>query len=175
MKYLLIPLMAIMATPALAGQFYRSDAHAWYNDDGEIEISSQLDASRTVTTPARSPGLLKPVTQTLPAAQLFALNSARLLAPSSSLQALARQLRQNNNALTVTLTGYTDSSGSSVHNQALSLRRAQSIQHWLAAMAPQHHYITYGLGESSPVATNLTRAGREQNRRVTVSIQGAAL
>lgn len=71
---------------------------------------------------------------------------------------------------TVTVSGYTDSTGSAAHNQDLSERRAQSVaqylqQHGLKAS----QYAVHGYGESNPVASNATAEGRAHNRRVEIT------
>jgi outer membrane protein OmpA-like peptidoglycan-associated protein len=168
MKILFITLLTMVAMPAIASQNYRTSAHAWYNEQGEVEISSKLIYARQSSSPVSSH--TQSATDTLPAAQLFSLNSARLIAPSQSLQALARRLQSIPHPQTVLLTGHTDSSGSAAHNLTLSGQRAQSIRQYLTGLAPQHHYSATGRGEAQPVADNTTRAGREKNRRVTVAM-----
>lgn len=163
-------LLAVMATPALAAPAYRTHAHAWYNDQGDIEVSGQYVSARPApprTTPLQP--AVRQTTQTLSGAQLFRLDSARLATPSASLKTLAERLRRGPSR-TVIITGYTDDTGSAAYNIHLSTRRAMSILHYLSGVAPQHHYTATGVGEASPVTSNHTRAGRELNRRVTVSV-----
>lgn len=67
--------------------------------------------------------------------------------------------------------GHTDQLGSSMYNQALSERRAGSAATYLSSQGVSGlRMSTRGLGESEPVATNETEAGRQANRRVEVSI-----
>jgi outer membrane protein OmpA-like peptidoglycan-associated protein len=69
--------------------------------------------------------------------------------------------------------GHTDSVGSDSYNQQLSERRAASVRSYLvtAGVAPTA-VATAGRGESSPVASNATAAGRQQNRRVELLVSG---
>ncbi|MFC0821413.1 OmpA family protein, partial [Moraxella marmotae] len=68
--------------------------------------------------------------------------------------------------------GHTDSKGSDAYNQKLSERRANEVRNALI----KNHGISparltaQGFGESRPVATNDTDAGRQENRRVMVVI-----
>lgn len=72
---------------------------------------------------------------------------------------------------TVLIEGHTDSVGSEASNQLLSQRRADSVKSYLVNRGVQATRITTaGLGEGSPVATNDTATGRQQNRRVEVII-----
>jgi len=69
--------------------------------------------------------------------------------------------------------GHTDSVGSDSYNLQLSERRAASVRAYLvsAGVAPTA-VATSGRGESSPVASNATAAGRQQNRRVELLVSG---
>lgn len=71
----------------------------------------------------------------------------------------------------IEVTGHTDSTGSSEHNQALSEKRASSVGAYLAGQGILHDRIlTQGLGEQMPIADNSTPQGREQNRRVELRL-----
>jgi len=71
----------------------------------------------------------------------------------------------------VSISGHTDSRGDDAYNMALSLRRAGAVKSYL-----EKHNVSSGLlksvghGETSPVASNDTREGRAQNRRITFVI-----
>lgn len=67
--------------------------------------------------------------------------------------------------------GHTDSTGSDSYNQMLSEQRATSVRNFLLnqGIAPARTRAT-GYGERYPVATNETPAGREQNRRVELTL-----
>jgi outer membrane protein OmpA-like peptidoglycan-associated protein len=75
------------------------------------------------------------------------------------------------NKTTIEVSGHTDSTGSNQYNQDLSQRRANSVAYILAqnGVMPQRMYVL-GLGESRPVASNATPAGRAKNRRVEIQI-----
>ena len=69
--------------------------------------------------------------------------------------------------------GYTDASGSVAVNQALSMRRAQSVIAYLeqSGNIPLTHVLTPGaMGESHPTSSNETAEGRAENRRVEVKV-----
>lgn len=72
---------------------------------------------------------------------------------------------------TVTIEGHTDSVGSEALNQTLSENRASAVRNELMSRGVSAARITtVGLGETRPVATNDTPAGRQQNRRVEVIV-----
>ena len=67
--------------------------------------------------------------------------------------------------------GHTDQLGTASYNQVLSERRAGSAATYLMSQGVSGlRMSTRGLGETEPVATNETEAGRQSNRRVEVSI-----
>ena len=71
--------------------------------------------------------------------------------------------------------GHTDSQGTDSYNQTLSERRARSAANYLTSQGVASSRIsTRGLGETEPVATNDTDAGRQANRRVEVAIYASA-
>ena len=74
----------------------------------------------------------------------------------------------------IDIVGHTDSQGDASYNQGLSERRARAVQSYLAARGVnQSRMVAYGQGESAPVASNDTVAGRAANRRVEVKITPA--
>ncbi|CAM2172877.1 OmpA-OmpF porin, OOP family [Burkholderia latens] len=71
----------------------------------------------------------------------------------------------------VTVTGFTDSTGSVPHNQRLSEARARSVISYLRIGGLQaQQFIAEGRGAADPVATNSTAEGRAQNRRVEIRL-----
>jgi outer membrane protein OmpA-like peptidoglycan-associated protein len=71
--------------------------------------------------------------------------------------------------------GHTDAQGTDSYNQALSERRARSAATYLTSQGVASSRIqTHGLGETEPIASNDTDAGRMANRRVEVAIYASA-
>ncbi|HHE31132.1 MAG TPA: OmpA family protein [Chlorobaculum parvum] len=102
---------------------------------------------------------------------LFSTNSSTLNANSRyNIENLARVLNRYPDTDLV-VQGHTDSTGSEAFNQQLSERRAESVVSLLRAYGVYGQRLTaIGYGETRPVATNETEAGRRQNRRVEVLI-----
>ncbi|NND87991.1 MAG: OmpA family protein, partial [Flavobacteriaceae bacterium] len=68
--------------------------------------------------------------------------------------------------------GHTDSRGSDSYNLDLSKRRAASVREYLTSKGiPSSRLTSEGYGEARPIATNNTKAGRQQNRRVEISLK----
>jgi outer membrane protein OmpA-like peptidoglycan-associated protein len=69
----------------------------------------------------------------------------------------------------VIIEGHTDSRGSDAYNEELSRRRAQSVREALSSRGITGDRVeAIGRGEGFPVASNETRAGQQQNRRVEI-------
>jgi outer membrane protein OmpA-like peptidoglycan-associated protein len=87
-----------------------------------------------------------------------------------TLNSVAIVLNEFNRTL-VDVTGHTDSTGSSAHNQQLSERRAGSVAEYLVAQGNNpKRFQVIGMGQSEPIASNATAEGRAQNRRVEIRI-----
>jgi outer membrane protein OmpA-like peptidoglycan-associated protein len=72
--------------------------------------------------------------------------------------------------------GHTDSVGNDDYNQRLSERRAESVRSYLVQQRiPPTAVEAVGFGESRPVASNDTSAGRQQNRRVELVVTGESI
>ncbi|MFM2591572.1 outer membrane beta-barrel protein [Vibrio harveyi] len=71
----------------------------------------------------------------------------------------------------VEINGYSDTTGSEAYNQQLTEKRAQAVaDHFQAEGIAADRMTVKGMGEANPVASNETREGREQNRRVEVVV-----
>lgn len=100
---------------------------------------------------------------------LFATDRADLNANGmATVRKLAEVMMQNPDR-TVSVEGFTDSTGSAAHNQQLSERRAASVARALTSMGvPPERVATRGYGEAYPVASNDSAANRQLNRRVEI-------
>ena len=77
-------------------------------------------------------------------------------------------------ATAVTVTGHTDSvPDKRIGNDELSKRRAQTVADLIEKAAPGVKVTVEGRGQSEPVASNGTDAGKAKNRRVTVDYEVA--
>lgn len=107
----------------------------------------------------------------IPSGITFAYDSADVQPQfRQTLDKVASTLAQYNETL-VDVYGHTDSTGSDAYNQTLSERRAVSVADYLSGHGVQPQRIaTRGYGESQPIASNDTDAGRAANRRVEIKI-----
>ena len=100
----------------------------------------------------------------------FEHDKARLTDDARSQLNAAAATLQNNPHVGVKIVGHTDASGSDSYNLELSERRAASVSAYLQSQGIAAERIsTSGQGESAPIASNDTKAGRAENRRVELT------
>lgn len=89
---------------------------------------------------------------------------------TATLESVALVLKEYDKTI-IQIEGHTDSSGSDSYNQLLSERRASSVRDFLLnqGIEPKRTRAV-GYGERYPIASNDTAAGREQNRRVELTL-----
>lgn len=101
----------------------------------------------------------------------FNLNSYELQAETkSNLNDLAKTLKKYDDT-DILIEGHTDSSGEDAYNMTLSDNRADAVKDYLKTKDIKSGRIeTKGYGESQPLESNDSEAGRAKNRRVEVAI-----
>ena len=94
--------------------------------------------------------------------------------PASALPALnkVKEVLSTMEQEQVTISGFTDSTGSAQINQKISEERAEAVANYLLDKnVISENQIEYeGLGANNPVTSNLTKEGRAANRRVDIVI-----
>ena len=107
---------------------------------------------------------------------LFDTGSATLKPGAREKLARVAGILSSHPDLHIEIEGHTDNVGGEEYNQRLSERRAASVQSYLLEQKiPPAGIGTEGFGESRPVATNDTSAGRQQNRRVELVVSGESI
>ena len=99
----------------------------------------------------------------------FAFDSSRLTDEAKSILDKAASEINAHSSSSFTVEGHTDSYGSDEYNQQLSERRANAVMNYLISRGvPASSLSAIGKGENYPVASNDSREGRAENRRVVV-------
>ncbi|MBR9844189.1 MAG: OmpA family protein [Rhodobacteraceae bacterium] len=108
---------------------------------------------------------------TLPQDILFASDSYAVQPGlTDDLRTVAKSLQKYPDSI-VQVIGHTDNTASAEYNQNLSELRAEAVADKLMDAGVAFDRIeTIGRGESEPVASNLSEAGKAQNRRVEIVI-----
>ena len=101
----------------------------------------------------------------------FASGKSELPTASLAVLAKVKNVAEDLGPKMVRVEGHTDSVGSEIINKTLSQSRADTIAQYLQTSGiPQAKVETEGVGFSKPLASNKTKEGRAQNRRVDVII-----
>ena len=107
---------------------------------------------------------------------LFDTGSANLKPGAREKLARVAGILASHPDLHIEIEGHTDSVGGEDFNQHLSEKRAESVRAYLVEQKVSPSVVgTAGFGESRPVATNGTAAGRQQNRRVEIVVSGESI
>ncbi len=138
----------------------------YYMDKQEAELRRKLEG--TGVRVVRNGDEIELV---MPGNITFDLNESSIKPSfSGTLESVALVLKEYDKTI-IQIEGHTDSSGSDSYNQLLSERRASSVRDFLLnqGIEPKRTRAV-GYGERYPVASNDTAAGREQNRRVELTL-----
>ena len=110
---------------------------------------------------------------------LFKVNSSIINATAkqtideAAAWAKGEKAKGNANGWLVEVVGFADTSGNTAKNRALSERRSKAVIQYLVGVHGldlRRLVQPFGFGDSKPVATNKTAAGRAKNRRVEIRI-----
>jgi outer membrane protein OmpA-like peptidoglycan-associated protein len=136
----------------------------------EQRTAEALTALKGVSTKQEARGLVLTITGGV----LFASGKSTLLPTAQKrldevITAVKTDPRQ------ITVLGHTDSVGDEASNEALSMRRAESVRTYMTMHGvPENRIKAEGMGESQPIADNRSAEGRANNRRVEIILEGAA-
>jgi outer membrane protein OmpA-like peptidoglycan-associated protein len=137
-----------------------------YMDRQEAKLRAELE--RTGVSVTR---IGDNITLNMPGNITFATNSADLNAGFFDVLNSVSLVVNEFNQTVIEVAGHTDSTGSDSYNQQLSERRASAVAAYLRTRnVLGDRIITVGMGETRPVATNDTDAGRQLNRRVELTL-----
>jgi outer membrane protein OmpA-like peptidoglycan-associated protein len=138
----------------------------YYMDKQEAELRRKLEG-----TGVRVVRNGDEIDLVMPGNITFDLNESSIKSSfSGTLESVALVLKEYDKTI-IQIEGHTDSSGSDSYNQLLSERRASSVRDFLLnqGIEPKRTRAV-GYGERYPVASNETASGREQNRRVELTL-----
>ncbi len=138
----------------------------YYMDVQEAKLRQQLENTGVSVTRNGNNIILN-----MPSNITFAVDRADVKPDFvDTLRSVALVLKEYKSTM-IEVAGHTDSTGSAAYNQGLSQRRAQAVSNVLIASGVQSVRIdSVGYGESYPIASNATAAGRQQNRRAELTL-----
>ena len=137
-----------------------------YMDQQEAELRAQLEGTGVGVTRSGDRIIL-----IMPSNITFATDQDAVKAGFyPTLNSVALVLKKFNRTM-VDVWGHTDSTGDDRYNYDLSERRAMSVANYLYGQGIDgRRFAVQGFGETQPIASNATEAGRAQNRRVEIQL-----
>ena len=101
----------------------------------------------------------------------FATGSAKVPEKSDDLLAKVQTVMEGLKPESIVIQGHTDSIGAKATNEKLSEQRAEEVASYFEKNGINSDKIkTQGLGDSKPLATNKTKEGRAENRRIDILV-----
>jgi len=135
-------------------------------DQNEAELRAQLRGTGVSVTRTGDQIILN-----MPSDVTFATDQDQVM-PSfyPTLNSVALVLKKFNRTI-VDVYGHTDSTGDDNYNFNLSQRRALSVANYLNSQGvDSRRFAVTGFGETRPIASNASAAGRAANRRVEIQL-----
>ncbi|WP_345812106.1 OmpA family protein [Paraburkholderia sp. PREW-6R] len=113
-----------------------------------------------------------PTVVTLNSMSLFDSGRGQLKAGSTRVMVDALEMIKAHPGKRILVAGHTDNVGNADSNLTLSIARAEAVRDWLieASAIPATQFAIQGYGDTRPIASNDTDAGRAKNRRVEITL-----
>ncbi len=91
---------------------------------------------------------------------------------AAALKQISESINKRYPGKDVRVLGFADARGDKAYNRELGKERAEAVKNYLVTTdkMPADRVSTESFGESQPVATNATAAGRQENRRVEIAV-----
>jgi len=143
-------------------------------DTDKDGINDEVDQCPTIAGVAGNNGCedLQPKLNNIAAGLKFDIGQVNIAAKSlQGLDALVEIMTQYPSTSLV-ITGHTDNTGTSKINEPLSLSRAKKVQAYLVKKGlAENRTSLIGMADTQPIASNATKEGKAQNRRVDLTIK----
>jgi outer membrane protein OmpA-like peptidoglycan-associated protein len=165
------------ACPTVAGPMENKGC-PWPDTDGD-GVLDNIDKCPTLAGPASNSGCpILPTIEVMATLNeyartiLFDTGKASFKKESINILRSMTEIFKDYPEADFVIAGHTDSVGTDRSNQLLSERRANAVRDYLIANGINPDRLTtVGYGESKPVDTNKTAAGRQNNRRTEVTLK----
>jgi OOP family OmpA-OmpF porin len=148
---------------------------SWKAEDMTVECGAEPPAPEVVSAPPPPPPppVIMYEKTTMSATTLFDFDKAVLKEEGKvALHELDDDIKAKGaKVVDIDVIGHTDSTGPEDYNLDLSVRRAQAVADYIISEGIDASIIDVsGEGESNPIASNATREGRAENRRVDIHV-----
>ena len=148
---------------------------SWKAEDMTVECGAEPPAPEVVSAPPPPPPppVIMYEKTTMSATTLFDFDKAVLKEEGKvALHELDDDIKAKGaKVVDIDVIGHTDSTGPADYNMGLSVRRAQAVADYIISEGIDASIIDVsGEGENNPIASNDTREGRAENRRVDIHV-----
>ena len=146
---------------------------SWKAEDMTVECGAEPVVVEEEVISAPPPPVVVYEKTTMSTAALFDFDSDVLKEEGKvALHELGDEIKAKGaKVVDIDIIGHTDSTGPAEYNMGLSMRRAQSVADYIISEGIDASIIDVsGEGENNPIASNDTREGRAENRRVDVNV-----
>lgn len=138
----------------------------YYMDKQEAELRAELEGTGVSVTRDGDN-----ITLNMPGNVTFATDSSDLSPAFFDVLNSVGTVLDEFDQTVVEVAGHTDSTGSDAYNQSLSERRSASVTGYLEGRGViAQRLISIGMGETYPIADNGSSEGRQENRRVEITM-----
>lgn len=162
------PSFELLAAPNLVSHV---DAEDFVKHSATIGLRFDLSPDYVAPPPAPPPPPPPPAVQPREFIVFFGFDKSNLTAEAAAVVQQAAAAYKETGSANVKLVGHTDRAGSDAYNQALSLRRADSVKAALVAEGvPEGSISVDGRGEAEPTVPTDDGVREPQNRRVNISL-----
>ncbi|MBQ0089697.1 MAG: OmpA family protein [Prevotellaceae bacterium] len=137
----------------------------------KAKAAAQAAAAQAKVEEVTDANGLKAVKVTFDSGILFATNKADLNTDSKNALSKFAEVLRNNADMDIAIIGHTDNTGTDAINDPLSLNRAKSVESFLSTSCGVNNKqikVVQGKGSREPIASNDTKEGQTQNRRVEI-------
>ncbi|HWK99009.1 MAG TPA: OmpA family protein [Parapedobacter sp.] len=167
-KYVILSLLAVASTTL----FSCKNKKMAVNPGAQVSIDGTRDGLQHVQRDFEDAAMTdRGIMVTFDSDVLFPLNSSYLTDQAKGEIDKLINLLADYPEASLIVDGHTDATGTEEYNQWLSEKRAESVKAYIADHGIGANRITInGYGQAKPIAANNTKEGREQNRRVEVTI-----
>jgi len=144
---------------------------SWKKEDMTIECGAE--PPKAAAAPPPPPPAPVYESKTIAAEALFDFNKSSLKPEGkAAIHDLDEDIKSKGaQVIDINVIGHTDSVGPEAYNETLSIKRATSVKEFMVSEGVDAGIIDVsGEGERNPVASNDTKEGRAQNRRVEIQV-----
>jgi outer membrane protein OmpA-like peptidoglycan-associated protein len=161
--------------PTVAGTAANNGCPLDTDGDGVADVNDKCPNQAGVASNNGCPEVTREVKQVMVEAMegvQFETGSSKLTATSYAILNRVVSVMQNNQSLTLAVSGHTDNVGNESNNQKLSASRAAMCMKYLQSKGVSASRMTSaGYGSTQPIDENTTKKGRDRNRRVEFTAQ----